>query len=63
MIFWLVLKLEISNRVTENPLYNHTVGDYFFFLVTLTNCDINVYNHTRYSLLQDCDYRQKNLTT
>jgi hypothetical protein len=28
------------------------------FLVTLTNCDLNVYNHIPYKPLQDCDYRQ-----
>jgi hypothetical protein len=29
------------------------------FFVTLTNCDLNVYNHISYKLLQDCDYKQK----
>jgi hypothetical protein len=31
----------------------------FFLFVTLTNCDLNMYNHIPYKLLQDCDYRQK----
>jgi hypothetical protein len=25
------------------------------------NCDLNVYNHIPYELLQDCDYRKKKL--
>jgi hypothetical protein len=29
------------------------------FFVTLTNCDLNVYSHSPYKLLQDCDYKQK----
>jgi len=32
------------------------------FFVTLTNCDLNVYSHIPYKPIQDCDYRQKNLT-
>ncbi len=59
MIFRLVLKLEISYKVTGNPLYNHALGDQFFFFMTPTNCDLNVYNHIPYNLLQDCDYTQK----
>jgi hypothetical protein len=43
---------------TVNPLYNHTLGDHFFF-VTLTNCDLNVYSHIPYKPLQDCDYSSK----
>ncbi len=31
----------------SNPLYNHALGDHFF-LVTLTNCDLNVYTHIPY---------------
>ncbi len=27
--------------------------------VTLTNCDLNMYSHIPYKLLQDCDYRGK----
>jgi len=29
------------------------------FLMTLTNCDLNMYSHIAYKPLQDCDYRQK----
>jgi len=29
------------------------------FFVTLRNCDLNVYDHIPYKLLQDCDYKQK----
>jgi hypothetical protein len=32
-----------------------------FSLVTLTNCDLNMYNHIPYNPLQDCDYKLKNL--
>jgi len=32
------------------------------FFVTLTNCDLNMYNHIPYKPLQDCDYSQKHLT-
>jgi len=45
---------------TVNPLYNHTFGDHFF-CVTLMNCDLNVYSHIPYKLLQDCDYSKNNL--
>jgi hypothetical protein len=31
------------------------------FFVTLTNCDLNVYNHIPYKPVQDCDYRLKKL--
>jgi len=27
----------LQNGYKVNPLYNHTLGDHFFFLVTLTN--------------------------
>jgi hypothetical protein len=30
-----------------------------FFFVTLTNCDLNMYNHIPYKPLQDCDYKPK----
>jgi hypothetical protein len=33
-----------------------------FFFVTLMNCDLNVYSHIPCKPLQDCDYRQNNLT-
>jgi len=33
-----------------------------FFIVTLTNCDLNVSSHISYKPLQDCDYRQKPFT-
>jgi hypothetical protein len=29
------------------------------FFLTLTNCDLNLYNHIPYKPLQDCDYRLK----
>ncbi len=45
---------------TVNTLYNHTLGDHFFF-VTLMNCDSNVYSRTPCKPLQDCDYTQNNL--
>jgi hypothetical protein len=28
------------------------------FFVTLTNCDLNMYNHIPYKPLQVCDYKQ-----
>jgi len=31
----------------------------FLFLVTLMNCDLNVYSHILYKPLQNCDYRPK----
>jgi hypothetical protein len=31
----------LSGICTVNPLYNHALGDHFFF-VTLLNCDLNV---------------------
>jgi hypothetical protein len=43
---------------TVNPFYNQAFGDHLF-LVTLTNCDLNVYSHIPYKPLQGCDYRQK----
>jgi hypothetical protein len=62
MIFWLMLKLEISYRVTvqESPFIIMPLVTNVFFM-TLTSCDLNVYNHIRYNLLQDCDYRQKKI--
>jgi hypothetical protein len=43
-----------------NPLHNHAIGDhFFFFFLTLTNCDLNMDNQISYKLLQDYDYRQK----
>jgi hypothetical protein len=50
----------LHTSIIVNPLYNHTLGDHFFF-VTLMNCDLNVYSHILYKPLQDCDCRQKNL--
>jgi hypothetical protein len=47
-----------TNYNIINPFYNQTFGDHFF-LVTLTNCDLNVCSHISYKPLQDCDYRQK----
>ncbi len=32
------------------------------FFVTLTNCDLNVYNHIPYKHFQGCDYRQRKKT-
>jgi hypothetical protein len=51
MSFW------IYTTTTVNPLYNHTLGDHF--LVTLINCDLNIYSHIPYKPLQDCGYMQK----
>jgi hypothetical protein len=57
MIFF-VKFCEFVFACAVNFLYNHTLGDQFFF-VTLTNCDLNVCSHIPYKPLQDCDYRQK----
>jgi hypothetical protein len=43
---------------TVNPFYNHALIT-TFFVVTLTNCDLNMYSHISYKPLQDYDYRQK----
>ncbi len=49
---------DLHNNDTLNPLYNHTLGDlFFFFFATLMNCDLNVDNHIPYKPLQDCDYK------
>jgi hypothetical protein len=32
------------------------------FFMTLINCDLNMYSHISYKLLQDCDYKKKKLT-
>jgi hypothetical protein len=54
---------DLHHNDTLNPLYNHTLGEHFFFGVTLPNCDLNVDNHILYKPLQDCDYKpKKNLT-
>ncbi len=44
----------LSMECIVNLFYNHALGDFFF--VTLTNCDLNAYNHIPYKHLQDCDY-------
>ncbi len=44
---------------TVNPLYKDSLGDHFFFFVTLTNCDLNVSSNIPYKPLQVSDYRQK----
>jgi hypothetical protein len=47
---------------TVNTLYNHALGDHFsVFFFTLTNCDLNMYNHIPYKPLEDYDYRFKTL--
>jgi hypothetical protein len=35
-----------------------SVGDHFFFFLTLMNYDLNMYSQIPYELLQDCGYRQ-----
>jgi len=54
---------EGSNFDIVNPFYNNSLGDHLFFLVTLTNCDLNVYRHIPYKTLQDCDYIPKKKLT
>jgi hypothetical protein len=56
MIF-IVLIDAIPSIITVNTPF--TLGDHFFFLVRLTNCDLNVYSHIPYKALQDSDCRQK----
>jgi hypothetical protein len=40
---------------TVNPSIIMPFGDHFF-LMTLTNCDLNLYSHILYKPLQDSDY-------
>ncbi len=53
---WRLMHKVWTNYNIINPFYNHAFDDHFF-LVTLTNCDLNVCSHISYKPLQDCDYR------
>jgi len=55
---WKEKKTLSNTSIYSNPLYIYALGDHFFW-VTPPNCDLNVYGHILYKLLQDCDYRPK----